>query len=227
MRWNHWLWILVLLISCDGPGRLPRDTVARSSRGLVFLNEAKNELNFSAVFHKANAEEGTWHLIVDGEGDMASRAFFTTEVSPGKFYESLKAIGAVDGNNVSSANFSEADVATQGDVLEFLLDWKGQKEPVPLTKIVKEVVPDLPSSGGERGLEMRFGGNYTGEDAAAPPCHSSGCLACLYTCSAGVTSNARANNALLKKERGVHRYRLNPSSGLEDGARVRVFVRKK
>ncbi len=212
--------------ACD-TGSVPARSAFTISKGLVMVNEAAKEISFTATFHRTNAEAGTWHLIVESGGSMASMAFFTTDVSPGKFYESLKAIGASDGNNVNSSNFGDEGIATQGDAIELLFDWKGRKTPVALADLIAEVVPDLPTSGGARGLDMRFGGNFTAEDAKSPPCHESGCLACLYTCSAGVTSNARANLALLKKEKDVHRYRVDPKLDLPDGTRVRVIARKK
>ena len=198
-----------------------------AGEGLVFVNEAAAELSFSATFHCLNAEKGTWHLIVKEGGDMAPLAFFTTDVAPGKFYESLKAIKARDGNNVTPANMGADDIATAGDAVDFIFAWKGQKDPVPLAGLLAEVVPDLPTSGGARGIDMRFGGNYTAEDAGSPPCHESGCLACLYTCSAGVTSNARANQALLKKDGNAYRYRLRDGIDLADGTKVRITVRRK
>jgi hypothetical protein len=215
-----------LLVSCDtGPSAQARSS-APVSKGIVVMNEKEQYFSFRATFHRENATAGTWHLIVEGSGAMAPKAFFTTDVSPGKFYESLKALGMSDGNNVSSSNIDEESIATEGDLLDFSFDWKDQKDAVALTDLLTEVVPNLPTSGGNRGLEMRFGGNYTKEDAKSPPCHESGCLACLYTCSAGVTSNAKANRALLKKEKNVHRYRINPKWNLAEGASIRVIVRK-
>ncbi|MBI4600481.1 MAG: hypothetical protein HY721_00835 [Planctomycetes bacterium] len=218
--------IATALASCGG-GSGAGGAAKGSSRGVVMVSPAARELSFSAVFHRRNAEEGTWHLIVERDGSMASKAFFTTDVSPGKLYESLRAIGASDGNNVGAENFDDEDIATGGDAIDFLFDWKGLGEPMRLEDFIAERVPDLPSSGGARGIEMRFGGNMTGEDAASPPCHASGCLACLYTCSAGVTSSSKANHALLKKEGGMHRYRVSPKVDIPDGTRVRVIVRKR
>jgi len=206
---------------------LPAACDRANPEGQVLVDAAAKEVSFSAIFHRANAEEGTWHLIVQDGGSMASKAFFTTDVSPGKFYELLKAVGASDGNNVTDANFHAEDIATQGDEIEFTFEWEGQAGRLPLHRLIREALPGSPAGGGERGLEFRFGGNYTAEDAKSPPCHESGCLACLYTCSAGVTSNSRANAALLRKDKHVHRYRVSPEVQLADGARVRIHARRK
>lgn len=219
---------VLALTSCD-TGTQPAAGAAvpapKPGKGIVLLSPEKKELSFSATFHRANAEEGTWHLIVEGDGSMASQAMFTTDVSPALFYSSLRDMGAVDANNVTPANFGDENIATAGDRIEFLIDRADFKSPLTLEQFLEESVPNLPSSGGARGLEMRFGGNCTREDAASPPCHASGCLACLYTCSAGVTSSSRANLALLKRENNVHRYRLRSSVTLPDKARVRILVR--
>ena len=224
---HPWFALILLpaLCACDVGLFRARGKQTPANEGVVIMNPAAKEFSFSAVFHRPNAEEGTWHLIVKEGGSMSPLAFFTTAVSPGPFYESLKAIGATDGNNVSPVNMGDEKIATEGDSIQFLVSWKGHK-PVPVEELITEVVPDRFSSGGPRGLDMRFGGNYTGADADSPPCHASGCLACLYTCSAGVTSNSRANLSLLKKEKYVHRYRINKDVDLPDGTPTKITVRR-
>jgi hypothetical protein len=214
--------LAVLSHGCDGRRAAPDPR----ADGALSTDEAAGEVRFPAVFHRGNAERGTWHLIVGDGGSVASQAYFTTPVSPGAFYAALRRIGAADGNNVASSNMGDEAIATEGDRIRFLFRLPGRSEPVPLEEIVTEVVPG-PDGAGPRGLEMRFGGNYTAEDAASPPCHDSGCLACLYTCSAGVTSNSKANLALLRKEGGVHRYRLTPGVDLPDGAAVEIIARRR
>lgn len=220
--------IVLFLGACDdSEPSLPVAGAATGSGGLLFMNPAAKEFRFSAVFHRANAEEGMWHFLVEKNGTMASRAFFTTDVTPAQLYKSFQQIGASDGNNVTPANSTDQKIATRGDAVDFTFEWKGSEGAIPLEKLITEVVPDIPSSGGVRGLEMRFGGNMTAEDASSPPSHESGCLACLYTCSAGVTSNSKANEALLKREKGVSRYRIRPETDLPDGTRVTIVTRMK
>jgi len=104
---------------------------------------------------------------------------------------------------------------------------KTQNEPAAAADATskEEEVPAAAQGEALKGLEMRVGGNFTGEDAGSPPAERSGCLACLYTCSAGVISNAKANLTLLRRDKGQYRYRLSPKVALADGARVEVIVK--
>ena len=193
--------------------------------GTIEVDEVAQTLKLSATFHRANAEEGTWHLLVHEDREMASLAYFTTDVSPLLFFEKLLALGVEDENTIDCDNWDAELAHTEGDRLEYSFAWQGSERRRPLDEILKEFVPTGAETP-ERGLEMRFGGNHTGDDEKSPPAHDSGCLACLYTCCAGVTSNSRANLSLLRKEDNVHRYRLRPEVTLADGARVQVFIRK-
>lgn len=230
------IWAVAIASGCGcgcGPSPTPPRSEARAPpfqaapAGLV-VDVARGELQLAARFQKANAEEGTWHLLVHEGGNMAKLAFFVTEVKPTAFYEALHAIGAVDRNTVSSANFADESTATEGDELLFEVAWgsDGGETHATLQELLLEKVPASGPLARALGLEMRFGGNHTAEDAAFPPCCASGCLACLYSCSAGVTSNARANLFVQRRD-GYHRYRLREGVGPPDGAKVTVRVRRR
>ena len=210
--------LLLVLPGCGPPSGEPAGTIE--------VKRDTQELSLSALFHRENAETGTWHLLVHERGDMASLAYFTTDVTPRAFYDALRVIGLEAEDAVSCTTMGERDVATAGDALEFLFTWDRGAKQLPLNELLIEVLPPG-SEAGRRGLEMRFGGNHTGDDAVDPPAHRSGCLACLYSCCAGVTSNSRANLALLRSERNWHRYRINPRVDLADGTRVSITVRSK
>lgn len=194
--------------------------------GVLRLDATTQTLQLNATFHRSNAQEGTWHLLVHKDGEMASLSYFTTDVSPLLFFEKLRALGVEDENTIDCDNMGAELATTQGDLLEYSFAWDGSDGRVPLHDLLKEYVPD-DSETPKRGLQMHFGGNHTGDDAKHPPAHDSGCLACLYTCCAGVTSNSQANLTLLRQENNVHRYRLRPDVQLADRTRVQVFIRKK
>lgn len=210
--------LLLVLAGCDAP--------SGDRRGELKVSVDAREIELSAVFHRANAEKGTWHLLVHEDGSMASLAYFTTDVTPLSFYEKLRALGFEARDTVSCETMGDANASTGGDELEYFFTWEGGPDRMPLGELLVETLPEGVETE-TKGLEMRFGGNHTGADAESPPSHESGCLACLYTCCAGVTSNSRANLALLRRENEWHRYRLSPRVDLADGAKVRITIRAK
>ena len=210
-------WLLILPGACTA-----KDPVERAG---LQVNQETREIRLGAIFHRKNAEAGTWHLLVKEGGSMASLACFTTNVGPRELYESLRRLGISDANNVSSTNIAEEQIGTQGDKVRFFFLWSGLPAAIPLEDLLLEEVPAAAQGEALKGLEMRVGGNFTGEDAGSPPAERSGCLACLYTCSAGVISNAKANLTLLRRDKGQYRYRLSPKVALADGARVEVIVK--
>ncbi len=207
---------LLPLTNCDEP--------SGDRGGNVEVRSADREIELSAVFHRGNAEKGTWHLLVHEDGSMGSLAYFTTDVTPLSFYEKLRALGFEARDTVSCETMGDGAASTDGDALEYFFTWEGGPRRLPLGELLVEALPEGVDAE-TKGLEMRFGGNHTGADAASPPAHESGCLACLYTCCAGVTSNSRANLALLRRENDWHRYRVNPKVGLVDGTKVRITIR--
>ncbi len=207
-----------LAVACSPP--------SGESRGKITVDPERGELRLRATFHRGNAERGTWHLLVHEAGDMASLAYFTTDVTPKAFYDKLIAIGAQPEDTVTCDDMGAPAASTRGAALSFSFEWEGVSAPVELGALLLEEIPPRSTERKPRGLEIRFGGNHEGEDADAPPSHASGCLSCLYTCCAGVTSNPHANLALLKAEDGWHRYRLNPAVDIADLTRVTVIVRR-
>ncbi len=77
--------LLLPLAGCDAP--------SGDRGGAIEVRSVDREIELSAVFHRGNAEKGTWHLLVHEDGDMASLAYFTTDVTPRWFYEKLRALG--------------------------------------------------------------------------------------------------------------------------------------
>ncbi len=211
----------LLLIVLTGCGARSGDRA-----GQIQVRGDVQEIELKAVFRRANAEKGTWHLLVQSDGSMASLAYFTTDVTPLHFYEQLRAVGFEDRNSITCETMGDANAAASGDTLEYFFEWEGAPKRISLEELLVETLPEA-TEAARRGLEMRFGGNHTGADAADPPSHDSGCLACLYTCCAGVTSNSRANLVLLRSENDRHRYRLRPGVDLADGTPVRIIVRRR
>ncbi len=204
------------------------DERAAGLTGNVVVDRAAAEIEIHAVFQRAPATEGSWHLLVQKDGSMAQQACFVTDASPQLFYDSLRGLAFEAANTITCDNMGDLNAATRGELLDYSFEWATSAGRRSLDDLFVEVVPESEEAArGKRGIEMRFGGNHTGEDEGSPPSHRSGCLACLYTCCAGVTSNSRANLATLRADGDVHRYRIRPGVKLDDGTVVTIFVRRK
>ncbi len=121
-------------------------------------------------------------------------------------------LGGAAGNNVTSANIGDPNIATEGDKIEITVDWTGSPLIYNITDLITET--DL-SGSGLKGIEIRFGGNYLGVPGTNPS-DNTGCITCLYSCSAGITSNAMWNanlNGLDGDWRGKGNFTNLPTDG--------------
>ena len=151
---------------------------------------------------------------------------FTTGVSPHQFYQGLLKLGATPGNNVTGDNYEDQSTYTEGSLLEVSITWSGAVKKYPLDEFLQETIPEGSETQAKLGLDIRFGGNRATEDTASPPSDSTGCVMCLYSCPAGVSSNAKANNyQLATLDGGAWRYFANPSVAPLDGTPVTITVK--
>lgn len=205
------MFVFVFLGSSCGPPDLTTLNVSSDSR----------ELSLYATVDRAVADQGSFHLLVFRDGSARGSSIFTTLVTPERFHQALVGLGASPGNNVNAGNFDSPIVATQGTKLEVTASWDGAPKTYLLPQLLEE--PTDLVGGGPHGLEIRFGGNRPNPPGENPS-DETGCLACLYSCSAGVTSNAAANEWLHGRD-GVWRYRGNQSTLPADGTRVKIGFR--
>ena len=201
--------LLVGLCACKK--QVPSDTYDTDTdnltTGTLYYSKAAGTLTFSAVFHAKPATDGTWHFIVNKQGAMASMSIFTTDVSPHQFYKGLKLLSATDGENVTPTNLGDNGTFTQGSVVDVTITWNGAAKKYTLDELLDEKIPDNSTLQEKLGIEMRFGGNRANEATVAPPSNITGCLMCLYSCAAGVTSNAMADLYIkTNKDDGAFRY---------------------
>lgn len=116
--------------------------------------------------------ESTIHAIVNEDGGNADKTLFTTPALTKDFYEALKELGAIDGNNIS---LEDKDGIIEGTDLDVTVENDG----------VTMSFAELFTASETRDMQMRFGGNIeVNQDLAT------GCVMCLESCPAGITSNA-------------------------------------
>ena len=115
------------------------------------------------------------HGIVFKDGSNGAKALFRSWAPALAFHEALAQIGAVAGNNVTVA--SPIGTTVQGSPLDVAISWNDGA----VTKNLSEVVRSVPEST----PLIRYGGNYAKQQSA-----NTGCILCLDSCAAGITSNA-------------------------------------
>ena len=204
---------IAVLMGCNGSA-----VVAPEWDGVTYT---ANSLSFDATFQRDVAQAGSWHMIVNENGSNADLAFFTTKVTSRSIFEVLQHLGATPGNNVTSANMGEQDMATEGTTLALTFTWTGAPKVYTLAEIITEK-SSLPG-GGPFGVSMKFGGNYQGTPGTNPS-DNTGCITCFYTCPAGITSNANANSYLYGVD-GAWRYVGNLSVLPADGTKIEITIR--
>ncbi len=208
-------------LSCGGDD----ESAAKDLWPNLTVDEAAGTIVIETTLQREVALAGTWHLIVYKNGSNADKSMFITDAEPAETYAALAHLGGSDGDNVNIDNVAEPDTFTQGSTVEFTFNWEGADKEYSLAELFIE---DDSLAGGEPvGLEMKFGGNYSGVEGTNPS-DETGCSACLFSCKAGITSNASANLALHQadgtEDEEVWRYKGNPDLLPPDGTAVTVTM---
>lgn len=164
---------------------------------LVVDREAK-EVRVAARVQGEYFTTPTYHAVVWEEGKAGKAPLFQAHVSDRLFYEALRFIGAMPGDNLKlpspypeskdggaiwgeytkDPQYSQQVVG--GDRLQVFVTWQGAPKLYPLAEVVED-----PLGAEGRGVEVHFDGNYDYIEV-----FGSGCLTCLYSCPGGKTSNA-------------------------------------
>ena len=108
-------------------------------------------------------DQSTMHCVVFKDGGAGDKAMMV---------EAGGEPWCTDGSHLEDGEF------TDGQKVDVSFTWDGQTEPVALADALK-------TDDGRPDVDMRFSGNQQGNKEAG-----SGCIACLNSCWAGITSNA-------------------------------------
>lgn len=136
----------------------------------LVVDEANGVIALNAV--STGYTDSTIHAIVNEEGGNAEKALFTTPALTKDFYDALKQLGAEDGNNIA---LDAENGIIEGTDLEVNVENDG----------VTESFAELFTASEARDLQIRFGGNLEVNQQ-----YATGCVMCLESCPAGITSNA-------------------------------------
>ncbi|MBE6041892.1 MAG: hypothetical protein E7220_05150 [Clostridiales bacterium] len=149
------------------PAAAPEDIVVDSDAGTVTITAQVNGMFF---------DQSTMHCVVNKDGGVGDKAMFAAYCDSQKFYDALVEAGGEPWNTTTDKLASGE--FTDGQKVDITLKWDGQDEPVALADALK-------TDDGRPEVDMRFSGNKDNNAEAG-----SGCIACLNSCWAGITSNA-------------------------------------
>lgn len=165
---------------CEEMEFLPSDVMPEEGTEVTFIftvddtamvvNEENGTITMNAL--ATGYAESTIHAIVNEDGSNAEQTLFTTTADTKDFYEALKQLGAEDGNNIA---LDDKDGIIEGTDLDVTVENDG----------VTESFAELFTASEARDMQMRFGGNLDVNQELG-----TGCIMCLESCPAGITSNA-------------------------------------
>jgi len=160
------------------------------STNALTIDRANREVRIRAIvqpgaMHRPLGVKGH-HAIVWKRGRAATWALFRSEASDRDVRAALDSLGAVAGENLSIASWterddprnSEADKKVEGSPIDVHVTWSGLPAPLPLSSLLTERGSDRPQ------LDFRYGGNERFQTE-----FKSGCIVCLYSCPGGAIGN--------------------------------------
>ncbi len=152
-----------------GAGEVSRD------KPLV-VDKAKGEIKIYAEVNRKYVSEPTRHGIVWDGGSNVDMAVFRSFAPTLDIYKALVDLGGKPGDNVTLE--SPLGTKSQGTELKYTVTWGGK------TYDMNDLIASTGKLGGKP-LVPRFGGNKVLQTKA-----NTGCILCLDTCAAGITSNS-------------------------------------
>ena len=136
----------------------------------MVVNEDAGTITMNAL--STGYAESTIHAIVNQDGSNADKTLFTTAALSKDFYDALKQLGAEDGNNIA---LEDDDGIIEGTGLDVMVQIGGESCSFA----------DLFTASEARDMDIRFGGNLDNNQNLG-----TGCVMCLESCPAGISSNA-------------------------------------
>ncbi len=172
----------------------------------VVVDTENKSVTITAQVNATFIDQSTMHFCVNKDGSMGDKCMFAAYCTPEDFYNGMIEAGGEPWNTTTDKiNNGEF---TDGQKVDVTLTWEGQSAPVPLADVVK-------TADGKLDIDMRFSGNLQNNKDCG-----SGCISCLNSCWAGITSNAAYGfNAIDSGEVSAY---LDESTAPEDGTDVQI-----
>ena len=204
--------MIIALAACGGSGEsAPADSGSDDAQPAAALDEIVTDAEAKTVTITAQLngtffDQSTMHYIVWQDGGMGDKCMLAAYCNSQDFYDAMISIGGEPWNTTSD-KIADGEF-TEGQKVDITLTWEGQDTPVPMVDSIK-------TDDGKLDVDMRFSGNKDNNAECG-----SGCIACLNSCWAGITSNAAYGyNAI---DSGNPKVYLDESVMPADGTNVQI-----
>jgi hypothetical protein len=152
------------------------DAAATAAPEDIIVDEEAGTVTITAKLNGRFFDKSTMHCVVNKDGGAGDKAMLAAYCDSQDFYDAMVKAGGTPWNT-TDARLEDGEF-TDGQKVEISFIWEGQDTPVALADALK-------TDDGRPDIDMRFSGNQQGNKDAG-----SGCIACLNSCWAGITSNA-------------------------------------
>lgn len=150
------------------------DTHSLSKENPVYINHKEKKIYLYTELNKLAIGKKNNHFgIVYIDGSVSKKGMFHSYIDPLNFFSILYALGATPGDNLTSNSTGKFVAGSSLDV-KIIIDGKDYS--------LSDVIEDT----GGKGFDIRFGGNYKTQREL-----ETGCIMCLESCYAGITSNSK------------------------------------
>jgi hypothetical protein len=170
----------VVVLAFMAAGALSRPARAAVADLPIEVNKEKREVVVQAEVNGKYFDTPTRHGVSYAGGSNGEKSVLRALSDEKKFYEALASLGAVPGDNVKMSDMKarpEDGLSVQGSKLNVFVTWEGSKGEIPFDDLIK--------ASEERPSDYRFAGNLEAAKTA-----NAGCMLCMDSCAAGITSNA-------------------------------------
>jgi hypothetical protein len=158
-------------------GPVAEEVVQPTKDNPMVVDEENGSILLYAEVNRKWVTEPTRHGVVCANGSNGENAIFRAGGDALEFNEALFALGAEAGENVKKD--SPAGTQVEGSELDITVAWEDSEYPIADLVIASGELAD-------EGIVPKFGGNYDFQSEMG-----TGCLFCLDSCAAGITSNSR------------------------------------
>lgn len=195
--------VSVICLTACGGGSASSDNEELAE---IIKDETNKSVTINAQVNGMFFDQSTMHYCVWKDGGNSDNCMLVAFADSQDFYDALEEAGGTPWNTTTD-KLSDGEF-TDGQKMEVTLKWDGQDTPVGMADTLK-------TNDGKPEIDIRFSGNKENNDSC-----KSGCITCLNSCWAGITSNAAyAFGAVDSGEPSMY---LDDSVMPEDGTIVQI-----